>query len=512
MLRNGVMPIPPARNTAGRCARLCNFKSPHGPSTSSTVPNGHVFKHRFIAVSRMRVANMMSGSCGALAIENARAFPSSSVSGGFVSFTSIACPALKSNPAGFSRKNCIVPSATSLRFFNFIGIVPILRRSSFACYEFENASLRVRGRRPLRIEKSLASKLLERPPRAVARTHITIDDSNMRSAPRNLALKSPRPVEPEHNSRSAESLSFTLHPVPPFRLDLTVWALRRRPENLLDRWDGQFYHRALAIGEQISSQPIEIAAMQTGSPERPALRVEAQAAHPSRELESALRSTVERMLGLNIDLRAFYAFAAKQKHLGPLISSLTGVKPPRYPTLFEALLNAISCQQVSLNVGIMLLNRVVENFGRPASSDDLLRACPQPYDLAKLNPGALHALGYSASKERAILELSRSIASGELDLESFRDLDDEAALERLTSLRGIGRWSAEYALLRGMGRLNIFPGDDVGGWNNLQKHLRLRSRPDYAKTRRLLAPWKNYAGLIYFHFLLDGLRSRGLIA
>ena len=340
----------------------------------------------------------------------------------------------------------------------------------------------------------------------------TIDDSNMRSAPRNIAQKSPRPaVEGDHTPRSAKSLSFTLHPVPPFRLDLTVWALRRRPENLLDRWDGQFYRRALVLGEQISSEPVEIIALQAGTMERPALRVEAHAANPSRELESALRSTIERMLGLNTDLRAFYAFAATQKHLGPLISSFSGVKPPRYPSLFEALLNAISCQQVSLHVGIMLLNRVVQKFGRLAPGDDLLRACPRPSDLANLSAGALRAFGYSANKERAILELSRSIASGELDLESFRDLDDDAALDRLTSIRGIGRWSAEYALLRGMGRLNIFPGDDVGGWNNLQKHLRLRARPDYAKTRKLLAPWKNYAGLIYFHFLLDGLRSRGAL-
>lgn len=333
----------------------------------------------------------------------------------------------------------------------------------------------------------------------------------MRSAPRNIAHKSPRSGGREYNPRSAESLSFTLHPIPPFRLDLTVWALRRRPENLLDRWDGQFYRRALVLGGDNSAEPIGIVVQQTGTMERPALRVEAHAANPSRELESALRSAIERLLGVNTDLRAFYAFAATQKHLGPLISSFSGVKPPRYPSLFEALLNAISCQQVSLHVGIMLLNRVVQKFGRLAPGDDLLRTCPRPSDLANLSAGALRAFGYSANKERAILELSRSIASGELDLESFRELDDAAALEHLTSIRGIGRWSAEYALLRGMGRLNIFPGDDVGGWNNLQKHLRLRSRPDYAKTRKLLAPWKNYAGLIYFHFLLDGLRSHGLL-
>jgi DNA-3-methyladenine glycosylase II len=302
---------------------------------------------------------------------------------------------------------------------------------------------------------------------------------------------------------SSRTVSFELRAVPPFRLDLTVWALRRRPENILERWDGQTYRRALLLNDQV----IEFAAQQSGTAARPRLAVTASAV----ELEPILHSTLERMLGLKIDLRAFYFFAEKQKPLRPLINAFIGFKPPRYPTVFEALLNAISCQQVSLNVGIMLLNRLVQTFGRAAPTDPSCHACPSPNDLAAVSPGTLRALGYSQNKERAILELSRAVASGELDLESFRELDDLTALEKLLAIRGVGRWSAEYALLRGMGRLNIFPGDDVGGWNSLKKHLRLRARPDYAKTRKLMAPWKNYAGLLYFHFLLDGLRSRGVL-
>lgn len=366
------------------------------------------------------------------------------------------------------------------------------------------------------------------------------------------------------SSIAPESHSFFLRPTPPFRLDLTVWALRRRPENILDRWDGETYRRALSLETRSGSHIVEVAVQQSGPPSRPRLRVILETPGSSAGVEAALRSTLEGMLGLSVDLHDFYSFGAKHKRLRALIAEFTGFKPPRYPTIFEALLNAISCQQVSLNVGIMLLNRLVQNFGRPAprntadrdinrtrqgtasavpsrtrnsgvlipevlgSKDENTypvapsggqtfrawrpgRACPSPADLAALPTGSLRALGYSQNKERAILDLSRAVASGELPLESFRTLDDAAALEKLLAIRGIGRWSAEYALLRGMGRLNIFPGDDVGGWNNLQKHLRLRSRPDYAKTRKLLAPWKNYAGLLYFHFLLANLRTRAVL-
>jgi DNA-3-methyladenine glycosylase II len=327
----------------------------------------------------------------------------------------------------------------------------------------------------------------------------------------NLIRHTPRTL-PATAARS--SLSFTLHPVPPFHLDLTVWALRRRPENILDRWDGQTYRRALLINDEV----VEVAVEESGSAARPRLTVVANAKSHADNVESALRSTIENMLGLKIDLHNFYAFAARQKFFRPLTDAFVGFKPPRYPTIFEAFLNAISCQQVSLNVGMMLLNRLVENFGRAPAANPSARACPSPADLAGIAAGTLRAFGYSQNKERAILELSRAVASGELNLESFRELDDAGALEKLLAIRGVGRWSAEYALLRGMGRLNIFPGDDVGGWRNLQKYLHLRARPDYAKTRKLLAHWKHYAGLLYLHFLLDGLpavaglRSRAILS
>jgi len=312
------------------------------------------------------------------------------------------------------------------------------------------------------------------------------------------------------------TISFEMRPAPPFRLDLTAWVLRRRPENLLDRWDGQTYRRALAIENVV----VELAIQQTGSPSRSRLAVTAAAKKLPANSEIILRRKIESLLGTQINLRTFYSLAATQKHLRPLIAEFAGFKPPRYPTIFEALLNAISCQQVSLHVGIMLLNRLVETFGKtasPAAPDALHacppgRACPSPEDMAAVPSSTLRAMGYSQQKERAILELSRSIVAGELNLESLYDLDDASALARLTAIRGVGRWSAEYALLRGMGRLNIFPGDDVGGWNKLQKHLHLHKRPGYKKTRKLLAPWKSFAGLIYFHFLLDGLRDKGALA
>jgi DNA-3-methyladenine glycosylase II len=120
-------------------------------------------------------------------------------------------------------------------------------------------------------------------------------------------------------------------------------------------------------------------------------------------------------------------------------------------------------------------------------------------------------MGFSRQKGRALAELSQGITRMSVDLESVEALDDEAALEQLYRLRGVGRWSAEYVLLRGMGRTTLFPGDDVGAQKKLRRLLRLRKPLDYEGVRRLLDRWQPFGGLIYFHLLLDGLLEEGYL-
>jgi DNA-3-methyladenine glycosylase II len=76
----------------------------------------------------------------------------------------------------------------------------------------------------------------------------------------------------------------------------------------------------------------------------------------------------------------------------------------------------------------------------------------------------------------------------------------------------VGRWTAEYALLRGLGRIHIFPGDDVGVRTRLQDWMKVARPLDYEGVQRLLNRWKPYGGLIYFHLLLKGLREAGHLA
>ena len=299
-----------------------------------------------------------------------------------------------------------------------------------------------------------------------------------------------------------KSYRFYLTPTPPFRLDFTAWALRRRGENAVDRWDGETYRRVLVLGRG----PAMVAVRQTRPANGPRIEVAITGAGAGTSTKSAVIAALERLLGLRIDLAGFYRFAESDSRLSRLAARFGGMKPPRFPTVFEALVNAIACQQVTLTLGIQLLNKVAAHY---AVSGDNGYAFPRPGDLAERRPDDFRRLGFSRQKGRAIIELARSVAWGRSDLEALAEKDDEEAIDRLREHRGIGRWSAEYALLRGLGRTHIFPGDDVGARNRLQRLFGLHQKLDYAAVARRLHHLSPYAGLVYFHLLLDGLAEAG---
>jgi DNA-3-methyladenine glycosylase II len=295
------------------------------------------------------------------------------------------------------------------------------------------------------------------------------------------------------------TLHFSLDPVPPFRLDLTVWTLRRRPINAVDVWDGKTYRRGLMFG----NRPVEIAVIQNAA----TLEMTVTGARLTSSMTSAVTTVLQRMLGTQVDLTPFYDFAAQDAKLNRLVHRFRGAKPPRFPSVFEALVNGISCQQLSLTVGITLLNRLAEHCGLAAGAS--LYCFPRPQDLVKITPAEFRQLGYSGNKSRALLELSHAIVDGRLNLEALVERDDEEIKCRLLDMWGVGRWTAEYALLRGVGRIDLFPGDDVGARNNLKRWLNLRTPLDYARVERVLKNRKSYAGLLYFHLLLDRLDEAG---
>ena len=287
----------------------------------------------------------------------------------------------------------------------------------------------------------------------------------------------------------------------PFRLDLTVWALRRRFGNTVDVWQDETYRRVLAINDR--------AILVEVTQEKARLDITITGTTLDTAVKQETTTALERLLGIRHDLSNFYKFASRHPRLNNLTTQFRGLKAPRFASVFEGVVNGISCQQLSLTVGIIILNRLAERCG--LSFGPAMYAFPRPEDVARLNESDLRMLGYSGNKARALIELSESIVEGRLDLRELERLDNQECFERLVTLRGVGRWTAEYVLLRGLGRTDVFPGDDVGARKNLERWLRLRKKLDYDRVQRVLSKWKGYGGLIFLHLLLKNLDEGGYL-
>jgi hypothetical protein len=184
-----------------------------------------------------------------------------------------------------------------------------------------------------------------------------------------VRLREQRTLRPRGVART-----FSMQALPPFRLDLTASALRRRPDNAVDVWDGRTYRRVLTF----EGEAIELAAVQAGSSAAPRLMVTLTGAQLDQQTEEAARAVLARLLGLELDLFPFYRHAEGDPLLRTLAVRFRGLKPPRFPTLFECLVNAIACQQLTLTVGIRLLNRLAEAYGTASGEGTPTTAARSP--------------------------------------------------------------------------------------------------------------------------------------
>jgi DNA-3-methyladenine glycosylase II len=291
--------------------------------------------------------------------------------------------------------------------------------------------------------------------------------------------------------------------VTPYRLDLTVSVLRRLSTNVVDLLTPKgMYVRALAG----FAEPVIVHVTQVAP--RHSLRV-AIAGH--RGNDGAVLALVGQMLGVDRNLRPFYRAAAQVPWLAPLAKRMRGVKPPRYPTLWEACTNGIVFQQLSLRAASTIMHRLIVAIGQCVEPDGVpvpMYAFPTAERFQHERDESLRATGLSASKVATLRRVAEALGSGALDAAILERCTSPDAAAMLRRIKGIGPWTAAVILLRGLGRLDVFPANDTSVASNIA--LAAGSAPlDVQRVLDALGPQR---GMLYFHLLLGRLEARGDIA
>ncbi len=290
----------------------------------------------------------------------------------------------------------------------------------------------------------------------------------------------------------------------PFHLEATVRVLQRRPANPIDMWERERYLRVLATGDGLALVEVK----NQGTIDNPDVRFSVRGADPSTARVAELGRTLRKVLGLDVAPEPLQRLAEADRLLRPTALALRGMRPPRFAEFFEAFANVIPFQQVSLDAGVAIVGRLVERFGRCLDQDGRrFRAFPTAQAIAEARLEALRKCGLSARKAESLRRVAREIESGTLSEQEISGMATSDALGILDELPGIGPWSASLVLLRGLGRLDVFPPGDVGATRGLG--VLMERRP--GALRRIMEGFGDRRGYLYFFALGGGLLAKGLV-
>jgi DNA-3-methyladenine glycosylase II len=286
----------------------------------------------------------------------------------------------------------------------------------------------------------------------------------------------------------------------PFRLDLTVSVLRRLSTNVVDviTPEGDYVRD---VGE---GQETVVARITQERPDALTLFLEGGAqgyGGPKRIL-----AILKRLLGVECDLSSFDRAARDIPWLAPLAIRMRGVKPPRYPTLWEACVNAVLFQQLSLIAASAISRRMVMALSGPAPwRGTALYKFPAVETFQDASDDVLLAAGLSANKLGTLRRVADALRSGVLDEASLEALPSPAAAAQLCRIKGIGPWTATVILLRGLGRLDVFPLND----SSVARNLTFIAGSNPLDIDQVLTALGSQRGMLYYHLLLSRLDARG---
>jgi DNA-3-methyladenine glycosylase II len=205
------------------------------------------------------------------------------------------------------------------------------------------------------------------------------------------------------------------------------------------------------------------------------------------------------VVGADFELDPFYAWAQGDEVLRELVPRLAGLRPPLAPDPYEALVSAITAQQVSLFAAFAIRNRMVERFGvRGVHAYEF----PTRERMAQASEEQLTELGFSRRKAEYVLGVARA----DVDFDALHTLSDDEVKATLTSIRGLGEWTADWFLARHLARPRAWPAGDLGLVKAVSAFYfggRKLSIAEVRKAGERFDPFQNLTA----HYLLTGYRT-----
>jgi DNA-3-methyladenine glycosylase II len=253
----------------------------------------------------------------------------------------------------------------------------------------------------------------------------------------------------------------TITPTPPYNFDLTAsYATYFRGQYGAESFREGVFRRLLDCRGQLCLVTVR----SLGTVDSPLLEVEIEMAGSTLDVDvvSEAKGQVAWILGTDQDLVSFYRMAMNDSTVGRLALGLRGLHVPHTASVYEALVLAILGQQISSHVARVVRTLLIETYGPSAEMRGVpYHAFPRPDAMVAAGVKGLRAIKFSARKAEYITDIAARVASGELDLEDLQHQPDDEVVRTLMSIRGVGLWTAQWLLIRALGRPDGFPHGDL---------------------------------------------------
>lgn len=299
--------------------------------------------------------------------------------------------------------------------------------------------------------------------------------------------------------------TFNIKAKAPFNFDLSCRIFSNGDKSIKKYANNRLW-QAITINQKTMLLYIE----SVGSVDDPELKVSVESDEElSPDILNLVPATVHKIFNLGLDLHPFYEDTKSDSVLSHITGRLYGLKNPSTPTLFEALVDSIIEQQISLKAAHKMENRLIKEFGGTVHlyGQDYY-SYPSPEDLASLDLEKLRNCGLSHQKVEYIRDLALNIINKDVNLQSLQKMDTTSEMiEELTQIRGIGVWTAEMALLRGLSRLDAIPADDISLQRIIGNFYSANEKISSEAVREIGSSWGKWKGLAAYYLIVADLMN-----
>jgi DNA-3-methyladenine glycosylase II len=270
-----------------------------------------------------------------------------------------------------------------------------------------------------------------------------------------------------------------------YHIDYNLQFLKRSPLEVLHRVDGNRVYKLVDVGADKFLMLI--------SPEANSFRLVFLVGNPDTVQREAIVRYVREWFDLGSSLKDFYELTSSDKLLGPVVAKFRGYRIIGQPDLFESLTWAVIGQQINLQFAYTLKQRFVMKYGESLTWEgQTYYSFPRPEVVAKLTHDDLFPIQFSSQKSKYVQLIAEAFVNGVLSRERLASMSLIDAKAELMKIKGVGNWTANYALMKTFRHRDAFPLEDAGVHNAIKNLKKMKRKPTLDEVKRIFKKYKGW--------------------